>query len=687
MAKEWRFVLKSTYRGEVELIHEPENWRERETKLVRDMKLYGITREISSPFIFIKDGYAYVKDVFNKEGYNAQVFIDVFQYDPVIRRYVNYFSGELILKSIDIEDVRLSVQATPTAIQKLLKDRANKQVLIDTTFSFDYNFIPVEIPLVILKTHSRIIKRRVSGIWTESREYTLSVGEFLQIGFDELVVDELPGVIKERATIDSTEVFPLVKVEEEGEYTFDVEFIIRTSSGVGDELEFFYKINKNGTPVAVSTVFDAIVEGLTTYNIFTVTCTDTISLKKGDQLYFYAVAGRAHTARIYVGGVTGRPTGLPADKWILTGDTVTPEFFPQGILAFEGVEKALKNILGNEVSLYSTALGRTDLGYAVDAKPGMNWIGTGRGLAAKGGKIKTSFQQLFTDGLAPLYNLGIDTDQATDGSPRVVVEELDYFFTGRVGFTIEGVSNLRKRVADTLIYSQVQVGFSKYESKLPDSIQDPHTQVNYLIPARFVDGTLDIKSNLIASSWKIEEKRRDYLNQNTTTESDGELYVINIKRGVGEGTWESLTDENYESVTGVDNADTLYNLDLIPSRVIRRWGKNIAACYYRSADLVQFGSSESESDLQTRVDGEDFPIAERVNINSTELDAPLWLPELYEFSCKLTAVEDRQLIANKYDIIKVLDDEGTAYYGYLYERSRTEKNEATFTLLRANYNG
>jgi hypothetical protein len=687
MAKEWRFILRSELRGEVELIHEPENWRSRETKLVRDMKRYGIAREIASPFVFVKDGYAYVKDVFNRQGYNAQVWVDVFQYDPELRRYVSYFSGELIMKTCEIEDIKLSVQATPSGIERLLKDREGKDVLIDTTWSFDYNFIPVEIPDVIVKTHSRLIRRTLSAIWTESRTYDLGAGEFLQIGFDEFLIDELPGVIKERATIDTTEVFPILKVEEEGEYTFDVDFLIRVDSAVGDELQFYYKVNRNGTPVAVSTVFESITEGPTTYNIFTVTEDANLSLKKGDQLYFYALSGRAHEARILVGGASGRPTGKDADKFIITADTTIGDLFPQGALAFELCEKALKNMLGADVSLYSTALGRTDIGYATDSLAGMSWIGTGKGLAAKGGQIKTSFRKLFTDGLAPLYNLGIGIESASDGSPRAVIEGIDYFFTGKVGFTIEGVSQLRKRVADQQIYSEVLVGFTKYESDLPGSIEDPHTQSNYLIPGRYVQESLDLRSQLIASSWKIEEKRRDFAKQNTRQQNDQDLYIIQVKRGVGEGTYESLRDESYETVEGVENADTLYNLDLIPSRVLRRWGANISSCYYRQNDLLRFASSESESNLSTQLESEDFAIVERQDIGSVELRDPLWLPEVYEFSAKLTAVEDRQLIAKKYDIIRVIDDEGNKYYGYLLERGRTEKNEAQFTLLRANYNG
>lgn len=685
MAKQWRFFLRSEFRGEVELAYEPENWRDRETKLIRDMRSYGISREISSPFSFIKDGYAYVKDVFNKRGYNALVYVDVFELDPVTRKYVSYFSGELIMKTCEIEDTKAIVQATPTGIQKLLKDRANKDVLIDTTWSFDYGYIQFDLPQVFVKTHSRLIKRTLSGIWTESRTYPLSAGELLQIGFDDFAIDELPGVIKERATIDTIEVFPILKAEEEGDYTFDVAFLIRVSTNVGDELQFYYKINKNGTPVSVSTVFSTVTDSGGTFYIFTVTCSDVIELKKGDSLYFWAVAGRATTARLFVGGVTNRPVGAIADKWILTGETTIGDLFPNGVLVFEACEKALKNMLGDTTQLYSNALGRTDLGYAVDAKPGMNWIGTGAGLAFKPGQIKTSFKKLFTDGLAPLYNLGIDLDKASDGSPRVIIEELSYFFSGKVGYTITGVTGLRKRVADTLIYDELMVGFTKYESSLPGSAEDPHTEANYLIPGRFVDNTLDIRSGLIASSWKIEEKRRDFGKATTRVENDQDLYIINILRNLG--AYESIQDQNYEEVTGVENADTLYNLDLIPSRVIRRWGPNIASCYYRGNDLVRYASSESESNLSTRQEGEDFPVPERRDIGSTELEEAIWLPELYEFTAKLKATEDRELIARKYDIIEVIEGDGSRHYGYLLERGRTEKNEASFTLLRANYNG
>lgn len=688
MAKKWRFILRNDFRGEVELNHEPKEWKSRETKLVRDMATYGVTREISSPFVFVKDGAAYVRDVRNRQGYNAQVFIDVFEYDSSSRKYVSYFSGELIMKDCDIDSIEVSVPATPTALQRQLKDRGNKDVTFGTTWSFDYNYISVAVPEVVVQTHSRLIRRTLSAIWTESRTYDLALGELLQIGFDEYLIDEMPGVIKERATIDTSEVFPILKAEEEGDYTFDVEFLIRTDSGNGDELQFYYKIGKYGTPVAVSTVFSSVTEGPTTYNLFTVSEDATINLKKGDQLYFWAEAGRACEARLYVGGASGRPTGAISDKWILTADTTIGTLFPMGALAFEAVERVLKLMAGNAVQLQSTALGRTDLGYSADGQAGMNWIGSGSGLAFKNGDIKTSFKKLFSDGLAKLYNLGMDVSTATDGTPIVIIEPVNYFFTQKIGVTITGVSNLRKRTADDLVYDEVLIGFDKFSSDLPGSNEDPHTSGNYLIPARFVTNPLDIRSSLIASSWKIEEKRRESTGADTQTSNDKDLYIINVKRGIGEGTYESLRDENYESVDGVENADTLYNLDLVPSRVIRRWAPNIAACYYRSSDLLRWSSSESESALETQLDSEDFPIKEREILTSKELGEPLWLPEVYEFECDWKSSEDLVLMQQKYDIVQVIDTkDNKKYFGYLLERSRTEKNEAQFTLLRANYNG
>lgn len=687
MAKHWRFFLRSALRGEAELLHEPENWRSRETKLVRDMKLYGISLEISSPFVFIKDGAAYVRDVFNRLGYNAEVFVDVFEYDAPSGRYVSYFSGQLIMKTIDLETSRVSVQATPTAISRILKDRESKEVDITTPWTMD-NEIQPEIEIIVgnLASHSRVVERQISGVWTESRVYTLGVGELLQIGFDELAVDEMPGWIKERATIDTTEVFPILKVEEGGDYTFDVAFVIQVGTNSGDELEFFYKVGRDGTPVPVSTVFSTIVDGGTFY-LFTVTCTDTVALVPGDQLYFYAVCGSATTARLRVGGV-GRPASLPDDVWKLTGATTYSSIASTGVMAFEVCEKILQTMLGAEVKLYSNALGRTDLGYSVDAAPGMCLICSGQGLAGKDiTGFKASFKKVFSDGLAPLYNLGVATTQATDGSPVVLIEEMPYFFQRKIGITINGVSELHKRTADNLIYSGVHVGFTKYESKLTGAAQDPHSKSEYLIPGLFVEETLDIRSSLIGSSWKIEEQRRNFTASTSQSSNDTDLYVIKVKPFEGPVfQWQALRDEDYDLVSGVPAADTLFNLDLTPHRVIRRWGPNIAACYYRGSDLLRWASSETTSDLQTQLATEDFPVKERQSINSLELGEPLWLPEIYEFSAKLDSLEDRELIAKKYEIIEVIDGEDQ-YFGYLLERTRNEKNEAQFTLLRANYNG
>lgn len=279
----WRFIFNSEERGEYETAHEPMSWRDRETRLVRDMNTYGITREITSPIVFIKDAKAYVQDVFNQSGYNANITFRVFEYNPLIRDYEQYFSGVLILKGIEIGPSELQVMATPNTIQERIKNRGNTEIELSSTFSIGGNAVFVENEITAT-LHSRLIVQSQSNIWANEKTIAMTSGQHLQVGWDEYPKDDLKGWIKERVTIASSEVFPVYKCEEGGNHVFDVFFAVDSSSGYEDELQFYYRLNDN-SPVPVSTSYVSVVDGFS-YSFYLVEFDGTIAMDPGDTFYF-----------------------------------------------------------------------------------------------------------------------------------------------------------------------------------------------------------------------------------------------------------------------------------------------------------------------------------------------------------------------------------------------------------------
>lgn len=667
--------MRSQERGEVELSNEPTNWRERETRLVRDMSSFGVTREITSPITFILDGFAYVKDVFNISGYNSLVNIDVFQFDTEIREYVSYFSGELIMKTCEITDSQIQVLATPSGVASLIKDKGDKVVELDSFQTFTGQWI-VNLPKVLINMHSRVINRTQVAVWENERNYNLNTGRLLQIGFDRFDIDEINGWARERATIDSTEVFPLIRAEESGNYIFDVDFYIKSNTDNGDEIDFFYRINQN-SPVAVNTSF--LVTGGQYY--FKVELDESIALNRGDAFYFYGVPNRNFIATLQY--QSDRPVSLTADKFNVIAETVGEFVLPFGLPAFECFEQVLKIIAGPRTILSSNALGRETLGYSQDGEAGMNMIVSGAGLASKPENLKVSFNSLFQSFRA-MYNLGFDVVRNPDLSYNIVIEPFEFFFSKRLGYTISGVSNFRKRVAQEYIFDEVEVGFQKFESGMPGSLQDSHGRSTYTLPGRFVNQKLQIISDLIGSANFIEKKRRDFDSQNTRTTGDQDVFIVNLTRT--ESGLVARKNEGFDEVTGISSPETMFNLDIHPDRMLRRWGSYINSVFYKNPGLIRFTQSETLSELSTKKDEELFTSTERSSINSEEFPPARFFPEVYEFDCKLTATQDRELLNHKYDVIEVVDGK-ERYFGYLLERSRKESNSASFTLLRANYNG
>ncbi|WP_339680046.1 hypothetical protein [Cyclobacterium marinum] len=673
----WRFIFNSEERGEYETAHEPMSWRDRETRLVRNMNTYGITREITSPIVFIKDAKAYVQDVFNQSGYNANITFRVFEYNPLIRDYEQYFSGVLILKGIEIGPSELQVMATPNTIQERIKNRGNTEIELSSTFSIGGNAVFVENEITAL-LHSRLIVQSQSNLWASEKTIPMTSGQLLQIGWDEYPKDDLKGWIKERVTIASSEVFPVYKCEEGGNHVFDVFFAVDSSSGYEDELQFYYRLNNN-SPVPVSTSYVSVVDGFS-YSFYLVEFDGTIAMEPGDTFYFYGVCGRSFTAKVGVRGFTRYPA-LDEDRFTVNARTYNEPNEAGGFLAFEAFNQVLKSVTDRKTILSSSVLGRTDLGYNVDGAAALNMITSGAKIANKTGNVKTTLNKLLK-AFKCAYNLGMSVVSLPDGTEKVVVEEMPYFFKNKVGVTLTDVWNLRKRVAVDLVHNRVNAGYAKYETDINNSQDDYCTQSTYIIPGLFIENELDLLNPFIASMYAIEQKRR--LAGSDDEKFDNDVFIISLVRDI-EG-YKSRTNEGFESVLGIEDPASAYNLDLHLSRCLERHGNYIASNYYKKNGLLGYSASESASNLQTLKSGENRYKEERKAIQSKALTNPLWFPEVYEFEAKLTTSQDREVQAKMFEIIEVVTPYETVY-GYLMERTRSEGNEATFTLLRANYNG
>jgi len=675
----WRFILNSEERGEYETQNEPMSWRDRETRLVRDMKTYGVTREITSPIVFIKDAKAYVQDVFNKAGYNASVTFRVFEYNPLIRDYEQYFSGVLILKGIEIRPSELQVMATPNTIQERIKNRGNTEVELSSIFSIGGTAVFSE-DEITPSLHSRLIVQSQSNRWTGEKALPMTSGQLLQIGWDDYPKDELKGWKKERITIATSEVFPVYKCEEGGDHVFDVFFAVDSSSGFEDEIQFYYRVN-NGSPVLVTTTYQSVVDGFT-YSFFAVTLDATIALIPGDAFYFYGVCNRNFTAKVGISGFSRYPE-LDEDRFLVDANTYIEAKEVGGFLAFEAFNQVLKHVTDKRAILSSAVLGRTDIGYNVDGAAALNMLTSGAKISNKTGVIKTTLNKLLK-AFKCAYNLGMSVVVLPDGTEKIIIEEMGHFFKGKVGITLTKVWNIRKRVAEEMIHNKVNVGYTNHETEISNSQDDFCTESNYIIPGLFVNNELDLLNPYIASMYAIEQKRRQVGSSSKNEKYDNDEFLISLVRE-GEG-YKSRTNEGFESVSGVVDPESCYNLDLHLSRCLDRHTNYIASNYYKKQGLLGYTTSESASNLQTLKTGENRLREERKSIQSRAMQRPLFFPEIYEFEAKLTTTQDRQIQEKMFEIIQVITPYETIH-GYLLERSRSENNEANFTLLRANYNG
>lgn len=110
--------------------------------------------------------------------------------------------------------------------------------------------------------------------------------------------------------------------------------------------------------------------------------------------------------------------------------------------------------------------------------------------------------------------------------------------------------------------------------------------------------------------------------------SDGELrFTSQIKAYY-------LLREAFDSVTGIPNPETAYNIAFTPGRILRANGSLISPVVFnQSPGVLSFQTSDKNPFLSTSKDG--LTISERANIDVHDLDSPLFWPFYIEFDTEV----------------------------------------------------
>ena len=210
--------------------------------------------------------------------------------------------------------------------------------------------------------------------------------------------------------------------------------------------------------------------------------------------------------------------------------------------------------------------------------------------------------------------------------------------------------------------------------------------MTFVNDGKMISNTLDLQSPYRGDDYGIELSRKsDYASTaGEDTRYDNEVFIIQGQRP----SVSIYTAQGYDTFTdieGVYSPSTRLNLDISPKRNLLRHGNQLSIPAFISNSDVQFMQSQFENNLSTTKSG-DPAVAEREDISYSDLEEPLYYPELYNFTAKLTMEIILQLFSDPHGYV-TFEYLGVKYSGFILEVSTEPFNKkGNWTLIKRNPN-
>lgn len=337
----------------------------------------------------------------------------------------------------------------------------------------------------------------------------------------------------------------------------------------------------------------------------------------------------------------------------VTANTIYPDTQSEAFFLHDVGYEIIKRIVDDN-SFYSEYTGSThtlSLAYPSD---GCGWNHSlVRGLQLRLYSLlekpfSISFKQWW-EGINPIQNLGLGYD-IVGGNEVIRVEEKSFFFNDTPIIYFDWVNNIEESIDKEVIYNKVKIGYKKWKSEDISGIDDPQTNHDYATLFRTVGQPITIQSEFIAASLPIEQTRRTTRKKSADYKFDDDTFIIAIQPEEDNSPigYNPELDENFDSVSGLLNSNSRYNLTLTPLRNLIRWFNVLAGClqdYPTSA--FKFTGGEGNYDMVSDYSGSapgicfnkiSDPLSEKQDLSMSYngLLGHLFRPELLEFKYPLS---------------------------------------------------
>jgi hypothetical protein len=341
------------------------------------------------------------------------------------------------------------------------------------------------------------------------------------------------------------------------------------------------------------------------------------------------------------------------DIYVLESSHVFNDFLISSVPIWEATLRALQLITSKNNILLSEILQRTDTTPNSNTEDGENslvQISSGhiiRGTRTK--DITLNFYGIFKT-LDALFNVGMWYNKLT--SQFEIKQKADFYDNTTIILSLGEISNLLITVDEEHYFSEIEAGqMESLDYGIYNGVREYNTKTKFTTVVDSINKKLNIETKYRTDGMGILVAKLAGETSIDSKKTDGYNWFIDCKRG-SISDFESITDENFSSVTNVFEPNKKLNLNFSPKRCLLRNSNRISPCLeFKNSDL-KFQESQFNSNLQTQKTGEVAAIAENENITFAELDDPLFSCLLYKFSYPVTALTIKALDTNPHGLIE-----------------------------------
>lgn len=620
------------------------NWDEIESNLTRSNTYRGRVRKLTNTFEFVKPIRSRIMNIFANSGINSDIQFKIETLDNNLDEFTAepYGSGYPLkakMSTYDVQESTVELNFVDSDFQELIsageKEKLNittDKTLVGTTPT-DYN--------TLLKT-----------IWMPDRELELnSRYDFnaIELPNNLLILDDIyspiPAKIVYKSDDDIKEIIPidsenqddallylLLKADSDKffsadlSFNFDYTLISSAQGGSGDmTLNLVYRVTDVDDTELVREVLDSNIytNEVQQTKTFTFNGNKSRQLNIGDSVGIFLEYEKPSGITFSLFNRSFSNKGQ--DQVIFINEnSYFDATISKCIRPHDFFTHWIELMTGRKNAFYSDYFGLTELGYSQDGEGAYLTLMDGhmiRNLPIEEKPFNSSFKDRVEDFIKE-KNLVASIEYIGDTEVFRIEKYTDTFKTDVKGDLGEHTNEISLSVDSDLTWGSIRVGSEDIELENLNGLNSAHGEVNYSTPLP-VENELDLVTKWIKNDYAIESQRR--LQYSVAPEEsakyDKKIFLVDAQKGATTDVL-AITNQGFESITGILSPDKCYNLNLTPAKQVRQWERVINGCLLQDqdGDLI-LTKSASNNTLITVKGG--VTIAEGDNIAISSLQAPI----------------------------------------------------------------